>query len=183
MPLPFSGIIPSNELSLEERRRHRTDALAAVEHRAINVKRIGAGPEEIVLRDIIPDIDLGLANRWFRTGALVAATINTYVNVALAVQRCLVIYGVSVESPTLDCSFIYFRSGPAGATTRGIANLEYLNVRLETMGYLSKCVLWDPQETVFIQLWPRLTNALGDRVILHGAIAEPVGETVSGPVF
>jgi hypothetical protein len=181
MPLPFSGIIPSGDLSIEDRRRFREDALTSLQHRAINVKRIGNNPDEIVIRDIIPDTDLGLGQRWWITAALVAGVVSNYINAALAAFRAVVFYGVNVESAAPACSHIYFRSGPAGATTRGLANLECLYTPMESDGYLSKAVLYDPQETVFIQLWPRIASA-GERVILRGAVAEPLGEAISGPI-
>jgi hypothetical protein len=181
MSLPFSGIVPSNELGVEERRAMRENALHALNDRAINVKRIGGNQNEIAIRDIIPDTDFALANRWWITGAIVAGAVTTYINAAIAAMRMVVFYGVSVESAAPACSMIYFRSGPAGATTRAIGNLEVLYSKLETDGYLSRAVIYDPQETAFVQVWGRVASA-GERIILRGAIAEPVGESISGPI-
>jgi len=182
MAYPFSGIIPTSELSIEERRAFRADAIQALQTRAIEVKRIGNNPNEIAIRDILPLTDLALANQWWITPAVVAGAVTNYVNSPMAAMRALVIYGVGVESAAPACSFMWFRSGPAGASTKGVANLESLYTKLEPDGYLSKAVLWDPLETVFIQVWGRIAAAGGERIPLRGAIAEPLGESISGPI-
>lgn len=183
MPLPYSGIIPSSELSIEQKRAFRENALGELLHRAINVRHIGADEKEIVVRDILPQIDLGIGNDEWLTGAYVAyAAAAAYVNVALPADTMLVIYGVFCESAVLSFSVVYFRAGPGGATTRAMCQLESLYTKLESDGYLGKGVLWDPLETVWIGLYARLA-VVTERLGFRGAIAEPVGTTVSGPVF
>jgi len=180
---PFSGIIPGDELSLAEKQAFRSDAINALMTRAINVKRLGNDPSEIAIRDILPLTDLAIAaGQWWQTPALVAGAVTIYVNNPMNAMRALSIYGVGIESAAPSCSVIWFRSGPAGATTKGIGNLEPLYTKMQPDGYLSKACMWDPLETVFIHVWARLTNAAGDRIPLRGAIAEPLGETISGPI-
>lgn len=192
--LPFSGAIPIGELSLDDRRRMRLDALTQLRSRAITVKHLAGNPSELVIRDILPMTDLGLSpvgvgvadNYWVvdiaaATGA--AARIN-WINIALAVNRMLVIYGGAALSASPMIATLFFQSGPGGATVKGVVQLEACYAMLEPAYYLAKACLWDPQETVFISFVPRLNAAADtDRHVLRGAIAEPLGEFLSGPVI
>jgi len=191
--LPFSGAIPIGELSLDERRRMRLDALTQLRNRAINVKRIAGSASELVIRDIIPMTDLGIApagvgaadNYWVVdiAAAVPAAARINWIKIALAVNRMLVIYGGAALSANPMISTLFFQSGPGGATVKGVVELEAMYAMLETAYYLAKGCLWDPQETVFISFLPRITVAADtDRHVLRGAIAEPLGEFLSGPV-
>jgi len=192
--LPFSGAIPMGELSLDERRRMRLDALNQLKSRAIPVKRLAGTPQELVIRDILPNTDLGIAavgagaaaNRWVVDVALAVdpAARVTWINVALAQNRMLVIYGGAALSAIPAIATIFFQSGPGGATVRALAELESCYAMLETAYYLSKAALWDPQETVFISVVARATVAADiDLHLFRGAIAEPLGEFLSGPVI
>jgi hypothetical protein len=194
--LPFSGAIPIGELSLDERRRMRLDALTQLRNRAINVKSLAGSPSELVIRDILPMTDLGLApaglgvgvdNWWVVDVAAAilptAARVN-WINIALAVNRMLVIYGGAALSANPAIATLFFQSGPGGATVKGVVQLEACYAMLEPAYYLAKACLWDPQETVFISFLPRINVAADtDRHVLRGAIAEPLGEFLSGPVI
>lgn len=192
--IPFSGAIPIGELSLDERRRMRLDGLNQLKNRAITVKSLAGSPQELVIRDILPNTDLGIAaagagaaaNRWVVDVALAVdpAARVAWVNVALAVNRMLLIYGGAALSAVPAIATLFFQSGPGGATVRALAELESCYAMLETAYYLAKAALWDPQETVFISVVARATVAADvDLHVLRGAVAEPLGEFLSGPVI
>jgi hypothetical protein len=172
----------------------RLDALTQLRNRAINVKRIAGNPSELVIRDILPHTDLGVADTahagaadewWVVDAALPLANVARilWVNVQLPQNRMLVIYGGAALSANPAIATIFFQSGPGGATVRGIVQLEAIYAMLEPAYYLAKACLWDPQEWVYITVLPRVAAAINtDRHVLRGAIAEPLGEFLSGPV-
>ena len=135
--------------------------------------------ESLVVRDVLPNADLGLATNSWLSPALVANTEVTFVTVALGNRRHLAFYGVSTESAAPSISMIYFRIGATGSSTFLLANLEGLYAEQETVGYFSEPVIYVPNETVFVRVLPRVTNAAGERIRLHALIAEPKGEAVS----
>jgi hypothetical protein len=174
----------------------RLDALTQLKNRAINVKRIAGSASELVIRDILPMTDLGIAPAGIGAGVdnwwvvdIAAAILPTparinWINIALAVNRMLVIYGGAALSANPMIATLFFQSGPGGATVKGVVQVEACYAMLETAYYLAKGCLWDPQETVFISFVPRINAAADtDRHVLRGAIAEPLGEFLSGPVI
>lgn len=195
MVMPLSGAIPIGELSLNQRAGMRTDAVNQLAERATTVKRIVGNRKELVIRQILPNTDLGVlaagggaaGNRWLVDVALAAADPAArvaWINIALAQNRMLVIYGGAALSAIPAVAALFFQSGPGGATVRAIAQLEDCYAMLETAYYLTKAALWDPQETVFISIVPRIVAAADtDFHLLKGYIAEPVGEFISGPVL
>lgn len=173
-------LIPTNELTLSDIRAYRAQAKAALIERA-KLKGIVTQDSELVIRDGIPGIDITVvpATQFWLTGALVAATLYTYVNAALAVNRLAAFYKVCVEQAApASTAQIYFQRGPTGATTIGVIEVEPLYTKMETEGYLSEPVIYDNAETMFIRIFPRLASA-GERVSFGVFVAEPVGNLVS----
>lgn len=192
--VPLVSVHPITALSLEERRRFRSDSIEALIQRGVGVKRIGAGTQEVIIRDILPQLDLAVARagagaaaqEWVIDVAITgpgAAAPDIWINAALPAQRAMVIYGVFCTDATPILSHVWLRTGPA-ANTKGLAQLEPLYAVLETIGYLTKAVLWDPLETVRIDIMGIAASAADLRRFgFLGYILEPVGEIISGPAI
>ncbi len=173
-------LIPTSELTLTDIRGYRAQAKGALIDRAIKLGLV-TNPKELVIRDGLPGIDFTLVSGfgYWLSGPLVISTMYIYVNGALAVNRVCCFYKVGVESAAPSTARIYFQRGVAGATTIGIVEVEPLYTKLETEGYMSEVAVYDKAENIFIQLFPRLTVAGGERVILSAFVGEPVGNLIS----
>lgn len=182
---PLIDVIAEKDVTIAERNAFRVDAQNSVLERAMS-KRIISNNAEAVVRSVRPDDDLNagaVAYEQWLTAALVASTIYTYVNAALAADRAIVFYGISIPEPNPAISEVRFRLGPAGASQLFTANIQHIYAGEETSGYFSKVSGYDPLDTMFIQLMPFLTDAGGQIVILRGYVAERSGATISGPVL
>jgi hypothetical protein len=181
--LPY--IIPVGDLDIGTRSQMRQQCDQSLFARALDIRKLAATRNELVVRDIIPNVDLvniagGLVTAWWITGALVANTPYIYVNAICPQDKVIAFYGVSQESVLPATALVYFRVGATGNSTRAVCNLEVLYARMESQGYLDMEVMYDPNERIFIDLLPRI-NAATERLMLMGRVIEPIGATVSGP--
>jgi len=173
-----SYVLPARLVPAYEEKKLRIELEDILAKLSINAG-IVTSRESLVIRDVLPAGDLGLGNNWWLSAALVANTEMTFINVALGNRRHLAFYGVSTEAAAPAISMAYFRIGATGSSTFLLANLEGLYAEQEPVGYFSEPVIYVPNETVFIRLLPRVTNAAGERIKLHALLAEPKGEAVS----
>lgn len=185
---PLVAVIPISDLTLEQRRSFRLDALTRAIRRAADKRIINQDINSNGLaRQIRPDSDLNFGgvtyNQWI-TGATTAGALITLVNSTQVSNRQLVvIYGISHNEPIPGLGEFQFSRGTAGGGgMMAIVDVApYLN-RLENEFYLSRAILWDPQDIIFIQAMPYITNALGERWVLHGYTIEAIGDTIAVPV-
>lgn len=188
MAMSRSYFIPTDELTLTDIKTFKENTIAAGVERAV-FKAIGANEQELAIRDIRPLIDFpvtwaGQVDRWLlpaTPAAIAAGTMSVWINEALPVGRVLAIYGVAVESAAPECSVMLFRGGPAGqGRTAAVIELEKIYTKENTDGFLAEPVTYDPQETVYIQVYNRLAIAATGTVIqLKGYIIEAKQEQVS----
>ena len=184
----FSTFIPSGELTVTDQKQMKEQAIRAGFDRAI-FKKLGAKASELAVREIRPSIDLPVAfaagDRWIfpaPAAAVPAAfTVTNWINERVAVNTILVFFGAAFEAATPEVSEIFFRSGPGGAgRTAAVVNVESCYTKMESDGYLSVPVTYDPQENVFIQVTNRIPiAAAGTILILKGYAIEPRREQVS----
>jgi len=176
----MSYIIPTEEITLTDRKKFVNDAVEAGINRALKLA-IANSREELVVREGLPLVDFALAiarEEWL-SAALVVATMSIYVNTALNANQVAVFYKVGIEEATPAVSQVWFQRGAGGRTTLGLFHIECLYHKLHSDGFLSEPMVYDRNETVFIQLYPRRTAAGGNRVYLGNLVIEPVGGVVS----
>lgn len=185
MAIGRSYMIPTEELSLTEIKGFKQAAIEAAKDRALTLGIVGS-EDELVVRDIWPQTDLAVTgvanNEWWWTGPLAAVGVwQAYVNAVLGITRTLVFYGIGYNSAAPSVSMVRFRSGPGGTgRTAAAVNLELMQCKMVTDCYISGPITYDRNETVFIDILPRLVVAApGHNLILRGYIIEPRQELVS----
>lgn len=183
MPATKSYLIPLSDLTLSDRQDIRINVQAVLES---NAQRLAIRDriEDLVIRDTLPNTDLGLAAQedWLVAGAGVLATELQYISAAIAQDRCIAFYGVGYESAAQSISRIRFTLGAASTTVRGVFQLEQMFDRLEPAGYFSSPIVYTRQETARIMVMPRIAfGANTERVHLLGRTIEPIGAVVSAP--
>lgn len=183
MPVTKSYLIPVGDMSLEARMNTRAncdDALiAAAKRLAIRDRE-----EDLIIRDTLPNTDLGLAAQedWLIAGAGVVATELQYTALALAIDRCIGFFGLGVESAPPSISRVRLTLGAASSQIRGVYQIEPLYSRLETAGYFSEVVMFTRQEVCRIMVMPRLAFAVNtERLHFYARTIEPIGTVVSAP--
>ncbi len=141
-------------------------------------------PPSIDIREFQPILDAGAALDQWNTAAL--AVVGTAVSVfqavgapVLAADALAVFYKIGIETVPLPVSRVIFRSGGAAGNTVGIFDLEQLVNRLETDGFLSEPVVYDPSQTFAVQVLPRIATLVLARVQPGALIFEPAGNVIA----
>ena len=176
-----SYLIPVGDLSLEDRQALRRDADRKLIMNALDA-RIKSDDKDLLIRDTLPNTDLGLAAQedWLIAGAGILATELQYLSAAVANNRVIGFFGVSVESAPASISRLRLTLGAASAQTRGSYQLEQLYSRLEPAGYFSELVQFVQIEVCRIMVMPRLAFvANSERLAFMARTVEPIGGVIS----
>ena len=180
--IPLSGVTVASEMTMQSKETVRLDSIRRAMARAASKGVINSDYSNAVVRELRATADMvfgaNAAQDWL-TAALVANTLNSVVNNRqVPVNQLFVIYGISTFEASPSVGEVTFARGTTGAGGINlIVNLQKGYDKLETQFYLSKAVLYDPQDIIFIQFLPFKANANGERYVLHGYVIEPVGTT------
>ncbi len=178
-----SYLIPVGDLSLDDRRMLRKNSDEVLINNAIRL-RIRDDENDFLLRDTLPNTDLGLAAQedYLVAGAGIVATELQYFAPVLAQDRCIAFFGLGVESAAASISRVRLTLGAASAQARGVFQIEQLYSRLEPAGYFSEAVIFTRQETIRCMVMPRIAFvANSERLHFYAKTIEPIGAVVSAP--
>jgi len=178
-----SYLIPVGDLSLEARVVMRQDSDNILIQNALRL-RVRDDPKDLIVRDILPNADLGLAasDDWLVPVAGVVGAESVYFSVALPNTVVHAYYGISVETVPFTFSRIRLAQSATATNVKGVFQLEQLFSRLEPVGYFSQPVIFPNQQVIRVLLMARIASLLNtQRVTLLGRAAEPIGDTISSP--
>ena len=145
--------------------------------KSIDQRELAPGPavirSDFVVPTVLPDsltAPLLLVNTWYSCFQAVAAP-------QLLVGKLLVIYGISITTVPLPCSYIQFLRG---TNVQAVFDLQAQNARLAFDAFLSEPVIFDPQDTFAVQVLSN-TPALGvaAQVHLHNFLFEKHGDVIA----
>ena len=148
----------------------------------LNWIKAGNTPQSIDVREPQPTLDFGCTVDDWQTAAL--AAVNTFYTIfngvvtpTLNAVRIAVWYGVAVETAGFPVSRLTWRSGGAAGNIIAEFDLEQLINRLESIGFFSEPVVFDPTLPYSGTVRCRIATALLARVQPMGFIFEPAGTT------
>ena len=190
----MSYAIPTNELTLTDIKRFKKDAQDAGIARAIALG-VARKPEELVIREANPDPDFampllsGYTDNHYVTGAGIAA--NVWYPVfdlvvappalipTLSRTQVAVFYKIADAAVNPTCTAVRFRVGPTGNSTKASFHVqEAFDNKLESEVYLSEPVVYDPEDVLFIEFYPRaICN--NEELSFGCFILERTGATIS----
>lgn len=184
----MSYIIPTGELSYSDQAGMRMQAVEngkrALKARANVVNPVDRDADYPV--DFVPVATrAGLAG-WL-TMPLVAPAVNYSVfadNVPAALtpqvpnNNVWVFYGCEILTLNDPVTQLFFATGTA-ANRKAQFDLEKLYTKLETSGYFTQPVVYDPQEIVTALVRARLATGVGCRFVLFTIIIEPLQVSVT----
>ena len=147
-----------------------------------NWLRLGNTPKSIDVREPQPALDFACVIDDWQTPAL--AAVNTFYTIfngvvapTLNAVRIAVWYGVAVETAAFPVSRLTWRTGGAAGNIIAEFDLEQLINRLESIGFFSEPVIFDPTLPYSGTVRCRIATGLLSRVQPMGFIIEPAGTT------
>ena len=140
-------------------------------------------PEEAVVRDGLPSTDYTIANlqnTWL-SPALTANTAAAHLNAALANTKYAGFWGFGTDDPKMITVGVYLLRLMlgAGGNTLGRYQPERVWLEQEPVAYFSEPIIYNPNQTVYVEITPRTTDAAGVRMQMFSLVAEPRGPFVS----
>lgn len=175
--------IPISDLTLAERQNVRAAVDANLLTAALKTA-IRDDPSQLIIRDALPNLDLGLAatDDWLIAGVGVAGTELQYISQLIAQTQAIGVYGVSIEQANPAISRIRLSLGPASNTTLAQYQIEDTYPRLEPVAYFSEPTVFPKNVTARIMVMPRTAFAANtQRLQLLARTIEPLGDVISTP--
>lgn len=176
--------IPTNELSLADRKAYITAAIEAGIKRA--EEKLGLGRNELVVREAHPLIDLvgAYALDYYVSPAIVATGWGWAGNGAavgvIPIGRVAVFYKCADADANPAFTAVRFQLGPTGATTLATFFFQLpVDNKMESDFYFSEPVIYDPQDNVLIQAYSRIAAHAAEELSFGCFIIEKVGAVVS----
>lgn len=189
----MSYIVPTNELTLADIRSFRHDAVEMGISRALALG-LARSRDELVVRAGLPLTDFGTAaTGWqiesynnpaiaaagwgspFQFGALPGAA------PILANSKVAVFYKFADWSAAPTMTAIRFRIGATGASTKASFFFQLISgAKLEPDFYFTEPVIYDPQDTVYIEAYYAAAVGAGAEGFAFGTfVIERLGSTIS----
>ena len=148
----------------------------------LNWIKQGNTPASIDIRAPQPGLDFACVVDDWQTAVL--AAVNTFYTIfngvvtpTLNAVRLAVWFGVGVETPLMPVSRLTWRSGGAAGNIIAEFDLEQLINRLETIGFFSEPVIFEPTLPYSGTVRCRTATAVLARVQPMGFLFEPSGTT------
>lgn len=181
-----SYLVPIGDVNLEQRQQKRVNCDDVIIEVALR-RQIKDRPEDLTVRDTLPNTDLGVAglqNSWLVAAAAVVAAETVFTAAAIAINNVVGFYGIAPETTPVVWSFVRFAVGTAAAPTitRGLFHLEQLNSRFEPVGYFSEIPYFERTEFCRISLMARAAAAGATQVVpMLARTCEPIGTIITMP--
>lgn len=183
----------------EEKKAIESDVIAELKRRAI-AQKIVASEADLVVRDILPETDLGLTSEeWIESG--VAGTYTLVISGRNPENKVWGIYGVKNEHVTAVSGAVKpnlmavsgaavamippvlavkWGLGAGAAKVKDIWHIQRMYVQNDEV-YTDQPVIYNKKELFSIYMLARVNTSGADgHLILLGKVAEPKGETIMG---
>jgi hypothetical protein len=187
----MSYAIPTNELSLADRKAFINAAVEAGVKRAIDLG-VARNRLELVVREAHPGTDfsapgaVGWTNEYYLTQGAAANLVwalvfDTGLPCQLQRNQIAVFYKIADANGNPVTTAVRFRVGQTGATTKASFFIQqFIDIKLEPEVYLSEPVVYNPEDWLFIEHYGRAaTPAGGEELSFCCFIVERTGGTVS----
>lgn len=179
--------IGGNEVSLADRKTFINTAVENGIQRG--TLKLGVARTELTCREAHPGTDFaaayGAGVEYYITTAPAAAgwlavgSVGAAVFAVLPVGCVAVFYKIYDAAANPLCTAVRFRVGGTGATTKASFFIQgVIDTKLESEVWLSEPVVYDPQDTLFIQ-WYARAGGLAEELSFGCFIIEKVGPVIS----
>jgi len=169
-------LIPIKQLSLAD----IAAIEASIKERLLDEasRRLALPRERLVVRDVLPKTDMGLANEEWITPSLTADTWTKYFDEKLPNTRFVCFYGVADNAADPIVTAVAMKMGPTGGTTRGVWEIEEIFADEVPIGISDEAIMYRGGDHVFVECWAKAAGT--EPLALKGMVCEPLGEVVSG---
>jgi len=186
-----SYLVPIGDLSLGDRQKMRAHCDDVIVDLALT-RAIKPAPEQLIVRDCLPNTDMGVAapggaalaaqESWLVPALAAVAAETQFFSIVVPVDRIIGFFGCAPETVPYVFSRLRITLGVTSQQARGVFQLEQLNARLEPVGYFSETVAFANSEVIRTMLMARAAAALNTQVFpLYARTCEAIGATVSAP--
>jgi len=145
-------------------------------------KETSTSPSEWVVRDTLPETDLGFdSEQWLNQTLMVPDAWTMDWNHQLPVNKFWMAYGIINHAMAPTIYGMKFKQGALGATTIDTIQFRKILEEDNVIGFFDR-IIYRPQSTPYIELIANAaTAALGEEFEILSMVCEKYGDIISGP--
>ena len=177
-----SYIVPVDNMTLTDQKSYKQKAMAAGLARMIDLK-LATTMEDLLIRAIRPNADFGVgvgaaAEENWRFNLAVGANANAITVAVRPANEIIVFFGIDNWDANPEVTMVTFKTAAAGGTTKMMVDTQLCRGYLNSAGFLSEPVVYDPQEPIFVDIAADAVAAT-QQCIFNGFVMTKRGQVVS----
>ncbi len=177
-----SNLVPVDDMTLTDQKSYKRTAIniGVARFMALN---LSTSVENLMVRAIRPNADFGVgvgaaAEENWRFNLAVGLNANAITVLARPANQIVVFFGIDNWDANPEVTMVTFKTAVAGGTTKMLVDVQICRGYLNSAGFLSEPVVYDPQDNIMVDIAADAASA-NQQCIFNGYIIEPRGQVVS----
>ncbi len=177
-----SYIVPVDNMTLTDQKSYKQKAMAAGLARMIDLK-LATTMDDLLVRAIRPNADFGIgvgvaAEENWRFNLAAGLNANAITVAVRPANEIIVFFGIDNWDANPEVTMVTFKTAVAGGTTKMLVDTQICRGYLNSAGFLSEPVVYDPQEDIYVDIAADVIMAT-QQCDFNGYIIEKRGQVVS----
>ena len=178
-----SFIVPVDNMTLTDQKSYKARAIAIGTSRMMELK-LATSVDDLLVRLIRPNADWGVGvgaageENWRFNLAVAGLNANAVTVAARPANEIVVIFGIDNWDANPEVTLVTFKTAVAGGTTKMMIDMQLCRGYMNSAGFLSEPVVYDPQEPIFVDIAADAIAAT-QQCIFNGYIITKRGQVVS----
>ncbi len=178
-----SFLVPVDNLTLTDQRTYKALAISRGVERYMEL-RLATSVKDLVVRTIRPNADFGVGvgaaaeENWRFNLAAAGLNANAITVLARPANQIVVFFGIDNWDANPEVTLVTFKTAVAGGTTKMMVDTQICRGYINSAGFLSEPVVYDPQEDILVDIAADAISAT-QQCIFNGYIIEKRGQVIS----
>lgn len=177
-----SFLVPVDNMTLTDQKSYKSRAITVGVGRMMELK-LATSMDDLSVRLIRPNADFGVgvgvaAEENWRFNLAAGLNANAITVVARPANEIVVFFGIDNWDANPEVTLVTFKTAVVGGTTKMMVDTQICRGYLNSAGFLSEPVVYDPQEDIYVDI---AADAIGatQQCIFNGYIITKRGQVVS----
>lgn len=178
-----SYLVPVDNMTLTDQRTYKLKAIEAGVGRMMELALV-TSVDDLLVRLIRPKADLGVGvgaaaeENWRFNLTIAGLNPGAITQIARPANEIVVFFGIDNWDASPEVTIVTFRTALTGGTTKMMVDTQICRGYLNSAGFLSEPVVYDPQEDIYVDIAADAISGT-QQCIFNGYIITKRGQVVS----
>jgi len=178
-----SFLVPVDSMTLTDQKSYKLSAIQAGVARMMELSLVTT-MDDLLVRLIRPHADLGVGvgaaaeENWRFNLAIAGLNPGAITRINRPSNEIVVFFGIDNWDANPEVTVVTFRTALTGGTTKMMVDTQICRGHVNSAGFLSEPVVYDPQEDVYVDIAADVISAT-QQCIFNGYIITKHGQVIS----